>query len=215
MPGGGAGAAIDPAVEARTAGCADRRHRMRGADAAGNVCRHEPRSIASSAMTRRCAATRGAMRARRLSGYQPSASSTARRSRWPISWPSPRWRRICWMGFKAGLPRVFVQIQNGCDHRCTFCIIPYGRGNSRSVPMGAVVDQVRALVEAWPCRDRADRASISPATATDLPGTPKLGQLTKQILRHVPDLKRLRISSIDSSRGRPRPAGCHRRAMSG
>ena len=50
-------------------------------------------------------------------------------------------------GFKAGLPRVFVQVQNGCDHRCTFCIIPYGRGNSRSVPMGAVVDQVRALVE--------------------------------------------------------------------
>ena len=50
-------------------------------------------------------------------------------------------------GFQKGLPRVFVQVQNGCDHRCTFCIIPYGRGNSRSVPMGAVVDQVRALVE--------------------------------------------------------------------
>ena len=50
-------------------------------------------------------------------------------------------------GFKAGLPRVFVQVQNGCDHRCTFCIIPFGRGNSRSVPMGAVVDQVRALAE--------------------------------------------------------------------
>ena len=50
-------------------------------------------------------------------------------------------------GFQRGLPRVFVQVQNGCDHRCTFCIIPYGRGNSRSVPMGAVVDQVRALVE--------------------------------------------------------------------
>jgi threonylcarbamoyladenosine tRNA methylthiotransferase MtaB len=49
-------------------------------------------------------------------------------------------------GFQSGLPRVFVQVQNGCDHRCTFCIIPYGRGNSRSVPMGAVVDQVRALV---------------------------------------------------------------------
>ena len=60
-------------------------------------------------------------------------------------------------GFQRGLPRVFVQVQNGCDHRCTFCIIPYGRGNSRSVPMGAVVEQVRTLVRARTCRDRADR----------------------------------------------------------
>ncbi len=60
-------------------------------------------------------------------------------------------------GFQRGLPRVFVQVQNGCDHRCTFCIIPFGRGNSRSVPMGAVVEQVRALDRARPCRDRADR----------------------------------------------------------
>src|ERR1700730_13189958 len=99
-------------------------------------------------------------------------------------------------GFQKGLPRVFVQVQNGCDHRCTFCIIPYGRGNSRSVPMGAVVDQVRALVE----RGHAEIVLTSvdlTSYGADLPGAPKLGQLTKQILRHVPDLKRLRISSID------------------
>src|SRR6476659_9283125 len=100
-------------------------------------------------------------------------------------------------GFQNGLPRVFVQVQNGCDHRCTFCIIPYGRGNSRSVPMGAVVDQVRALVErghAEIVRTGVDLTSYG----ADLPGTPRLGQLTKQILRHVPELRRLRISSIDS-----------------
>src|SRR6266436_4128189 len=100
-------------------------------------------------------------------------------------------------GFQKGLPRVFVQVQNGCDHRCTFCVIPYGRGNSRSVPMGAVVNQVRALVD----RGRAEIVLTGvdlTSYGADLPGAPKLGQLTKQILRHVPELKRLRISSIDS-----------------
>jgi threonylcarbamoyladenosine tRNA methylthiotransferase MtaB len=100
-------------------------------------------------------------------------------------------------GFKAGLPRVFVQVQNGCDHRCTFCIIPYGRGNSRSVPMGAVVDQVRALTERGHAEIVLTGVDLT-SYGADLPGTPKLGQLTKQILRHVPELKRLRISSIDS-----------------
>ena len=100
-------------------------------------------------------------------------------------------------GFKAGLPRVFVQVQNGCDHRCTFCIIPYGRGNSRSVPMGAVVDQVRALVERGHAEIVLTGVDLT-SYGADLPGTPKLGQLTKQILRHVPELKRLRISSINS-----------------
>jgi threonylcarbamoyladenosine tRNA methylthiotransferase MtaB len=100
-------------------------------------------------------------------------------------------------GFKTGLPRVFVQVQNGCDHRCTFCIIPYGRGNSRSVPMGAVVDQVRALVERGHAEIVLTGVDLT-SYGADLPGTPKLGQLTKQILRHVPELKRLRISSIDS-----------------
>jgi threonylcarbamoyladenosine tRNA methylthiotransferase MtaB len=100
-------------------------------------------------------------------------------------------------GFKAGLPRVFVQVQNGCDHRCTFCIIPYGRGNSRSVPMGAVVDQVRALIERGHAEIVLTGVDLT-SYGADLPGAPKLGRLTKQILRHVPDLKRLRISSIDS-----------------
>jgi threonylcarbamoyladenosine tRNA methylthiotransferase MtaB len=99
-------------------------------------------------------------------------------------------------GFQRGLPRVFVQVQNGCDHRCTFCIIPYGRGNSRSVPMGAVVSQVRALVERGHAEIVLTGVDLT-SYGADLPGTPKLGMLTKQILRHVPELRRLRISSID------------------
>ncbi|WP_027514983.1 tRNA (N(6)-L-threonylcarbamoyladenosine(37)-C(2))-methylthiotransferase MtaB [Bradyrhizobium sp. WSM1417] len=100
-------------------------------------------------------------------------------------------------GFASGLPRVFVQVQNGCDHRCTFCIIPFGRGNSRSVPMGAVVDQVRALAERGHAEIVLTGVDLT-SYGTDLPGAPKLGLLTKQILRHVPELRRLRISSIDS-----------------
>jgi threonylcarbamoyladenosine tRNA methylthiotransferase MtaB len=100
-------------------------------------------------------------------------------------------------GFAKGLPRVFVQVQNGCDHRCTFCIIPYGRGNSRSVPMGAVVSQVRALVERGHAEIVLTGVDLT-SYGADLPGAPKLGLLTKQILRHVPELKRLRVSSIDS-----------------
>jgi threonylcarbamoyladenosine tRNA methylthiotransferase MtaB len=100
-------------------------------------------------------------------------------------------------GYRSGLPRVFVQVQNGCDHRCTFCIIPYGRGNSRSVPMGAVVEQVRALVGRGHAEIVLTGVDLT-SYGADLPGTPKLGVLTRQILRHVPELKRLRISSIDS-----------------
>src|SRR4051794_18418218 len=100
-------------------------------------------------------------------------------------------------GFQRGLPRVFVQVQNGCDHRCTFCIIPYGRGNSRSVPMGAVVEQVRALLERGHAEIVLTGVDVT-SYGADLPGTPRLGALVKQILRHVPELKRLRISSIDS-----------------
>jgi threonylcarbamoyladenosine tRNA methylthiotransferase MtaB len=100
-------------------------------------------------------------------------------------------------GFRGGLPRVFVQVQNGCDHRCTFCIIPYGRGNSRSVPMGAVVEQVRALAGRGHAEIVLTGVDLT-SYGADLPGAPKLGQLVKQILRHVPELKRLRISSIDS-----------------
>jgi threonylcarbamoyladenosine tRNA methylthiotransferase MtaB len=100
-------------------------------------------------------------------------------------------------GFQRGLPRVFVQVQNGCDHRCTFCIIPYGRGNSRSVPMGAVVEQVRTLSERGHAEIVLTGVDLT-SYGADLPGSPKLGQLVKNILRHVPELKRLRISSIDS-----------------
>ncbi|MCB9992473.1 MAG: tRNA (N(6)-L-threonylcarbamoyladenosine(37)-C(2))-methylthiotransferase MtaB [Hyphomicrobiaceae bacterium] len=96
-----------------------------------------------------------------------------------------------------GRARAFVQVQNGCDHRCTFCIIPFGRGPSRSVPMGEVVDQIKHLAEkgyAEVVLTGVDITSYGP----DLPGTPSLGKLVQQILRHVPDLPRLRISSIDS-----------------
>src|SRR4051794_5275737 len=99
-------------------------------------------------------------------------------------------------GFQNGLPRVFVQVQNGCDHRCTFCIIPYGRGNSRSVPMGGVVEQVRALVHRGHAEIVLTGVDLT-SYGADLPGAPRLGLLVKQILRHVPELRRLRISSID------------------
>ena len=97
----------------------------------------------------------------------------------------------------AGRTRAFVQVQNGCDHRCTFCIIPYGRGNSRSVAMGAVVDDVRRLVGNG-YREIVLTGVDVTSYGADLPGTPKLGMLVKQILKHVPELERLRLSSIDS-----------------
>jgi threonylcarbamoyladenosine tRNA methylthiotransferase MtaB len=96
-----------------------------------------------------------------------------------------------------GQTRAFVQIQNGCDHRCTFCIIPYGRGNSRSVPMGEVVSQIRRLVDNGYREVVLTGVDIT-SYGVGLPGEPKLGGLIKQILKHVPNLKRLRLSSIDS-----------------
>jgi threonylcarbamoyladenosine tRNA methylthiotransferase MtaB len=96
-----------------------------------------------------------------------------------------------------GRARAFVQVQNGCDHRCTFCIIPFGRGNSRSVPMGEVVAQVRRLVENGYHEIVLTGVDLT-SYGSNLPGAPKLGALVKQILRHVPDLARLRLSSIDS-----------------
>ncbi len=92
--------------------------------------------------------------------------------------------------------RAFVEVQNGCDHRCTFCVIPYGRGNSRSVPAGLVVERIRQLVGDGFCEvvlTGVDVTSYGP----DLPGAPTLGQLVERILRHVPDLPRLRLSSLD------------------
>ena len=97
----------------------------------------------------------------------------------------------------SGRARAFVQVQNGCDHRCTFCIIPYGRGNSRSVPMGAVVEDVRRLTDNG-YREVVLTGVDIMAYGADLPGAPKLGTLVKQILKHVPELPRLRLSSIDS-----------------
>jgi threonylcarbamoyladenosine tRNA methylthiotransferase MtaB len=96
-----------------------------------------------------------------------------------------------------GRARAFVQVQNGCDHRCTFCIIPFGRGNSRSVPMGEAVDQVRRL-NARGYREVVLTGVDLTSYGTGLPGTPRLGTLVKQILKHVPQLERLRLSSIDS-----------------
>ncbi len=99
--------------------------------------------------------------------------------------------------------RAYVQVQNGCDHRCTFCIIPYGRGNSRSVPAGVAVEQVRRLV------DRGFNEVVLTGVdltgwGADLPAHPRLGDLVMRILRLVPDLPRLRISSIDSIEADPR-----------
>ena len=93
--------------------------------------------------------------------------------------------------------RAYVQVQNGCDHRCTFCIIPYGRGNSRSVPAGVVVDQIKRLVDRGYNEVVLTGVDLT-SWGADLPGLPRLGDLVMRILKLVPDLPRLRISSIDS-----------------
>jgi len=93
--------------------------------------------------------------------------------------------------------RAYVQVQNGCDHRCTFCIIPYGRGNSRSVPTGVVVDQIKRLVDKGYNEVVLTGVDLT-SWGADLPAEPKLGDLVMRILKLVPDLPRLRISSIDS-----------------
>ena len=100
-------------------------------------------------------------------------------------------------GFRRGLPRAFVQVQNGCDHRCTFCIIPYGRGNSRSVPLADAIAHVRAMAEAGHAEIVLTGVDLT-SYGGDLPGAPKLGALVKRILAEVPEVKRLRLSSIDS-----------------
>ena len=93
--------------------------------------------------------------------------------------------------------RAYVQVQNGCDHRCTFCIIPFGRGNSRSVPAGVIVDQIKRLVDKGFNEVVLTGVDLT-SWGEDLPNSPKLGDLIMQILKLVPDLSRLRISSIDS-----------------
>jgi threonylcarbamoyladenosine tRNA methylthiotransferase MtaB len=110
--------------------------------------------------------------------------------------------------------RAYVQVQNGCDHRCTFCIIPYGRGNSRSVPAGVVVEQVRRLVGRG-YREVVLTGVDLTSWGPDLPGTPRLGALVQRILRLVPDLPRLRLSSIDGIEADPAlmDALCEARVM--
>ena len=98
--------------------------------------------------------------------------------------------------------RAYVQVQNGCDHRCTFCIIPYGRGNSRSVPAGVVVDQIKRLVDRGYNEVVLTGVDLT-SWGADLPATPRLGDLVRRILKLVPDLARLRISSIDSIEADP------------
>src|SRR6201996_9584021 len=94
--------------------------------------------------------------------------------------------------------RAYVEVQNGCDHRCTFCIIPYGRGNSRSAAAGEVVEQVRRLT-AQGYREVVLTGVDITSWGADLPGAPTLGQLTARILKLVPELPRLRLSSIDAA----------------
>jgi len=96
----------------------------------------------------------------------------------------------------AGRARAFLQVQQGCDHRCTFCIIPFGRGPSRSVPMGVLVDQVRALVAAGFQEIVLTGVDIT-SYGSDLPGAPTLGQMARRLLALVPELARLRLSSLD------------------
>lgn len=92
--------------------------------------------------------------------------------------------------------RAFVQVQNGCDHRCTFCIIPFGRGPARSVPAGQIVEEIKALVGQGYAEVVLTGVDLT-SYGADLPGQPTLGRLTQQILQYVPDLPRLRLSSID------------------
>ncbi len=101
-----------------------------------------------------------------------------------------------------GRARAFLQVQNGCDHRCTFCIIPYGRGNSRSVPMGAAVEEARRLVENGFGEIVLTGVDLT-SYGADLPGRPTLGQLCGKLLKLIPELARLRLSSIDSIEADP------------
>ena len=138
----------------------------------------------------------------RVLGNDREARPAARRGRRRMraSPSATSWRRETLAAHRIdgieGHTRAFVQVQNGCDHRCTFCIIPYGRGNSRSLPMDEVVAQVRRLAGNGYREIVLTGVDITSYGATA--GEPKLGALVKQILREVPELARLRLSSIDS-----------------
>lgn len=101
-----------------------------------------------------------------------------------------------------GKTRAFLEVQNGCDHRCTFCVIPFGRGNSRSVPLGAVVSEARRLVEKGFAEIVLTGVDLT-SYGGDLPGAPSLGTVVEKLLRLVPELKRLRLSSIDAIEADP------------
>ena len=113
-----------------------------------------------------------------------------------------------------GRSRAFVEIQNGCDHRCTFCIIPYGRGNSRSVPMGAVVDQIRRLVDNGYREVVLTGVDIT-SYGGDLPGRPSLGRLVRSILRNVPGARRASVSPRSTRSRRTRRSSMRSPTRSG
>ena len=140
--------------------------------------------------------TAGAWAATRLAlGSPASATATQKIAVSDIMTAAPRTTSA--VEARDGRLRAFVQVQNGCDHRCTFCIIPFGRGNSRSMPIAAVVAQVRALVEQGVREVVLTGVDIT-SYGSDHPGARGLGSLVKQILAEVPELARLRLSSIDS-----------------
>ena len=165
----------------------DRRHRLRRPDRPAKPSPPWPRSTSSSAMPR----------SSQRASYAPDfglGETPAVRVNDIMSVRETAGHLVDGLDGRA---RAFVEVQNGCDHRCTFCIIPYGRGNSRSVPMGAVVEQVRRLVDNGYREVVLTGVDIT-SYGGDLPGAPTLGTLVRAILRHVPDLPRLRLSSIDS-----------------
>ncbi|WP_442679422.1 tRNA (N(6)-L-threonylcarbamoyladenosine(37)-C(2))-methylthiotransferase MtaB [Sphingomonas sp. ASY06-1R] len=125
-----------------------------------------------------------------LSGYLPSSRRRPG--------PQEAWRNPPAAPASAGAThaRTFLPVQNGCDHRCTFCIIPFGRGPSRSLPAGGVIDEIKAAVDAG-AREVVLTGVDLTAYGADLPGRPSLGALVTRILRYVPDLPRLRLSSLD------------------
>ena len=172
-------------VAPRAAGGAHRRHRLRGADRAESASPPCPRSIA-------CSATRRSFGAAIWSGLGAMPKDRASATSWRCANLAPQP-----VDALTGHTRGFVQVQTGCDHRCTFCIIPFGRGNSRSVPVADVVAQVRRLVENGYREVVLTGVDIT-GYGADLAGAPRLGALVKQVLKEVPELERLRLSSINS-----------------
>ena len=161
---------------------AHRRHRLRGADRAGHVRGH----AGGRSRPRQRGEARPAIVGRRMPAYRRRRHHGGETRTRPHAVDSIE-----------GHTRAFVQVQNGCDHRCTFCIIPFGRGNSRSLPVDECVAQARRLV-ARGYREIVLTGVDITSYGADLAGAPRLGALVKRILKEVPELARLRLSSIDS-----------------